>query len=208
MKSGLFLTLEGPEGAGKTTQLGRLLTRLEARGHEVLRTREPGGDSVGERVRELLLSTEMTREAELLLFAAARAQNVASVVRPALAAGKIVLCDRFTDSSLAYQGYARGLPLDAIRAVNTFATGGLTPTRTFLFDLPAAAGLARRHAGETNRLDHESLAFHTKVRDGFLALAAAEPGRWVVLDASQSEDAVAEALWAALPPLPPPGGGG
>jgi dTMP kinase len=203
--AGLFLTLEGPEGAGKTTQLTRLLLWLEAQGYAVVRTREPGGDAVGERVRELLLSTQMTPEAELLLFAAARAQNVAEVVRPALEAEKLVLCDRYTDSSLAYQGFARGLSLDAIRAINAFATRGLTPTRTFLFDLPAEIGLARRHrdTGGTNRLDHESLAFHQKVREGFRALAAAEPGRWVVIDAAQSEDVVAEALQAAVEPLLP-----
>lgn len=199
--SGLFLTLEGPEGGGKTTQLARLRERLEAQGVATVRTREPGGDAVGEKVRELLLSTEMTSEAEFLLFAAARAQNVAQVVRPAIDAGKVVLCDRFTDSSLAYQGVARGLPLDIIRAVNDFATGGLTPDRTFLLDLPAALGLARRHASETNRLDHESLSFHEKVRRGFLDAARAEPERIFVLDASQSPDAVAEDLWAAVLPL-------
>ncbi len=201
--AGLFLTLEGPEGAGKTTQLARLLLRLEAAGHSVVRTREPGGDAVGERVRELLLSTQMTSEAELLLFAAARAQNVAEVVRPALEAGKIVLCDRYTDSSLAYQGYARGLSLEAIRAINHFATRDLVPARTLLLDLPAEEGLARRHqdAGTANRLDHESLNFHQKVRTGFQELAAAEPERWVVIDAAQSEDVVAEALWAAVEPL-------
>lgn len=199
--SGLFLTLEGPEGGGKTTQLARLQARLEAEGIATVRTREPGGDAVGEKVRELLLSTEMTSEAEFLLFAAARAQNVAQVVRPALEAGNVVLCDRFTDSSLAYQGVARGLPLETIRAVNDFATGGLRPDRTFLLDLPAELGLARRHASETNRLDHESLGFHTKVRDGFLSAASREPERVFVLDASQSPDAVAEDLWAAVAPL-------
>ena len=200
---GLFLTLEGPEGGGKTTQLARLQARLEEAGIATVRTREPGGDAVGERVRELLLSTEMTSRAEFLLFAAARAQNVAQVVRPALLAGKVVLCDRFTDSSLAYQGVARGLPLETIRAVNDFATGGLRPDRTFLLDLPAELGLARRHASETNRLDHESLGFHTKVRDGFLDAARREPGRIFVLDASQSPDAVAEDLWAAVRSLLP-----
>jgi dTMP kinase len=198
MGRGRFWTLEGPEGAGKTTQLARLQVRLEEAGYPVVRTREPGGDAVGERVRELLLSTEMTAEAELLLFAAARAQNVAQIVRPALQSGALVLCDRFTDSSLAYQGFARGLSLDAIRAINVFATGALIPEKTFLLDLPAAEGLARRRTGETNRLDDESLAFHERVRAGFLSLAAAEPERFVVVDATRSEDGVAGALWAVI----------
>ena len=199
--SGLFLTLDGAEGGGKTTQLARLHARLEAEGFATVRTREPGGDAVGEKVRELLLSTEMTSEAEFLLFAAARAQNVAQIIRPALHAGKIVLCDRFTDSSIAYQGVARGLPLETIRTVNAFATKGLIPDRTFWLDLPAELGLARRHALETNRLDHESLEFHKKVRNGFLDAARREPNRIVVIDASQSLDTVADELWAAVAPL-------
>ena len=195
---GLFLTFEGPEGAGKTTQIGLLENALRAAGRDVTRTREPGGDPVGERVRDLLLNGSPGPEAELLLFAAARAQNVREVVRPALKAGHIVLCDRFTDSTIAYQGWARGLDLEFIARVNAFATGNLVPDKTFLLDLPAAQGLARRQRGEQNRLDRESLTFHEKVRAGFLAIAAQEPERIVILDAFQSVETVAAALAAAV----------
>lgn len=190
----MFLTFEGPEGAGKTTQIGRLQKSLEARGHTVTRTREPGGDSVGEKVRDLLLHGAVGPEAELLLFAAARAQNVQSVVRPALAAGQIVLCDRFTDSTLAYQGYGRGLPLDLIRRVNDFATGGLAPQKTFLLDLPPADGLARQNAARQDRLDRESLDFHERVRAGFLAVAGQEPERIVIVDAFRPAAEVSDEL--------------
>lgn len=194
----LFITFEGPEGAGKTTQIRQLETELQALGHDVVRTREPGGDRVGEKVRELLLHGDMGAEAELLLFAAARAQNVREVVRPALASGKVVLCDRFTDSTIAYQGYARNLPLDLIRQVNTFATGGLIPHRTFLLDLPPAVGLSRQDPDKQNRLDREDLTFHERVRQGFLDVAAAEPERIRVVDASQPAEVVAAELKAAI----------
>lgn len=198
------MSFEGPDGAGKTTQIARLERVLEERGYATLRTREPGGDFVGEQVRQLLLDrSAMTAEAEFLLFAASRAQNVAEVVRPALAAGKIVLCDRFTDSSLAYQGFARGLSLEFLRAANTFATRGLTPAKTFLLDVPVAVGKARRAQGETNRLDREAEAFHQRVREGYLAVAAQEPGRFVVLDGTQPEDAVYTQLWEAVQALLP-----
>lgn len=205
---GLFLTFEGPDGAGKTTQIARLEDALAALGHAVTRTREPGGDAVGERVRDLLLHSGapggVGAEAELLLFAAARAQNVASVVRPALAAGHVVLCDRFTDSTLAYQGAGRGLPRDVIAVLNAFATGGLTPDRTFLLDLLPALGLSRQRAAEQNRLDREDLAFHERVRAGFLATAAREPGRVVVLDAARAPDTIFADLLAAVVALLPP----
>lgn len=196
--SGLFLTFEGPEGGGKTTQITRLEADLRMAGHAVTRTREPGGDEVGEKVRELLLHGEVGAEAELLLFAAARAQNVAQVVRPALDAGHIVLCDRFTDSTLAYQGYGRGLPEDLIRRINAFATGGLVPIRTFLLDLSPVNGLARQPQEKKDRLDREALAFHERVRIGFLELAAAEPERITVIDASRSADEIAAELRAAV----------
>jgi dTMP kinase len=196
--TGLFITFEGPEGAGKTTQIGLLESTLQEAGYTVTRTREPGGDRVGERVRELLLSRTMGAEAELLLFGAARAQNVREVVRPALAAGNIVLCDRFTDSTLAYQGYARGLSLEVIRQVNHFATGGLVPHRTFLLDLPPALGLARQDPDAQNRLDKEDLAFHEKVRHGFLQVAQSDPERIVVVDASLPPDEVTTILRQAV----------
>ena len=201
-RPGLFLTFEGPEGAGKTTQIARLEDALTALGHAVTRTREPGGDAVGERVRDLLLHAPVGggvgAEAELLLFAAARAQNVAGVIRPALAAGHVVLCDRFTDSTRAYQGAGRGLPGDVIATLNAFATGGLTPDRTFLLDLPPSLGLSRQCAQEQNRLDREDLAFHERVRESFLATAAREPGRVRVLDAARAPDAVFADLLASV----------
>ena len=196
--SGWFLTFEGPEGAGKTTQIARLADALTARGQSVTRTREPGGDAVGERVRDLLLHGTVVNEAELLLFAAARAQNVAGVVRPALEAGHVVLCDRYTDSTLAYQGAGRGLPLDLIARINAFATGGLVPDRTFLLDLPPSVGLARQRPGDRNRLDREALDFHERVRRGFLDIAAREPSRILVLDAARPADEVAERLLSAV----------
>ena len=200
-KQGTFITFEGPDGGGKTTQIVRLEATLTARGRAVTRTREPGGDPVGEQVRDLLLHTApgtLGPEAELLLFAAARAQNVAGVVRPALEAGHIVLCDRYTDSTLAYQGYGRGLPLEMLVRVNTFATRGLVPDRTFLLDLEPRQGLARQTVAEQDRLDKESLAFHERVRDGFLAVAGAEPERFTVLDAAQPADTLAAAIEAAV----------
>ena len=204
MSRGLFLTFEGPDGGGKTTQITRLAERLAAQGYAVTRTREPGGDRVGEKVRDLLLHGDVSPEAELLLFAAARAQNVEAVVRPALQAGHVVLCDRFTDSTVAYQGYGRGLPLDLIARLNAFATRGLTPHKTFLLDLPPATGLSRQRASEQDRLDRETLDFHERVRDGFLNTAKAEPDRIAVLDASQPALEIADRLWAILEPLLPP----
>jgi dTMP kinase len=201
---GWFLTFEGGEGAGKTTQITRLAEALLARGHSVTRTREPGGDPVGERVRELLLHAKTSAvgpEAELLLFAAARAQNVQTVVRPALAAGHVVLCDRFTDSTLAYQGAGRGLPLAFIAEANAFATGGLLPDRTFVLDLPPTVGLARQNPDAQNRLDREQLDFHERVRAGFLQIAVREPERVRVLNAARPADAVFDDLLDAVLPL-------
>lgn len=202
---GLFLTFEGPEGSGKSTQIELLEAELRTRGRPVTRTREPGGDIVGERVRELLLregADKMGVQAELLLFAAARAQNVADVIRPALAQGHVVLCDRFTDSTLAYQGHGRGLPIPFITQINEFATGGLVPDRTFLLDLPPQVGLARQSPDAQNRLDRESLDFHERVRAGFLVVAAREPGRIHVLDAARPAAVVFDDLLKAVLALP------
>ncbi|MBC8138953.1 MAG: dTMP kinase [Fibrella sp.] len=204
---GVFLTFEGPEGAGKTTQIARLAETLAGRGYSVTRTREPGGDPFGERVRALLLDRDAspTPIAELLLFAAARAQNVKTVIRPALDSGHIVLCDRFTDSTLAYQGFGRGVSPDAIHAVNSVATEGLIPRKTFLLDLPPHIGLARQSPDAQDRLDRETLDFHERVRAGFLGVAAAEPERVVILDATQDPDTLfAQLFTAVLPLLPQP----
>jgi len=186
---GLFITFEGPEGSGKTTQIRLLADWLGEQGREVLTTREPGGTRVGEAIRDVLLSpthTEMCAEAEILLFSAARAQIVSETLQPHLVRGGVVLCDRFADSTLAYQGYGRLLDLDTLRQITLFATGGLVPALTICLDLPVVEGLRRKQGGdqaEWNRMERERLDFQERVRLGYLALAAAEPQRWFVLDA-------------------------
>ncbi len=193
--TGLFVTFEGPEGSGKTTQLKALAPWLIAQGYDVLSTREPGGTPVGERIRVLLhdcVHTEMTAETEILLYSAARAQHVAEVIRPALKAGTLILCDRFYDSTYAYQGYGRGLPMEALRRITAFATLGLIPDLTICLDLPPEIGLQRRQSsGEAlNRLDRETVAFHRRVREGYLTLIDAEPTRWRLVDATASIETV------------------
>lgn len=198
-----FVTLEGGEGSGKSVQARRLEERLRARGFAVVSTREPGGTPVGEAVRSVVLhppgGVPLDPLAELLLFEAARAQLVRAVIRPALDRGAIVLCDRFADSSLAYQGYGRGLDFGLIERLNSVATGGLRPDLTLLLDVPVDVGLTRRRRmGDVNSLDGEDVAFHERVRQGYLALARREPARWRIVDASRSEDEVAEAAWSAV----------
>jgi dTMP kinase len=180
--AGLFATFEGVDGAGKTTQIALLREALEREGLRVFTTREPGGDAVAEGVRHLIFQCAMTARAELLLFLAARAENVEQIIRPHLAAGDIVLCDRFTDSSLAYQGHARHLGRDLVAQLNAFATQGLVPDLTVLLDLPPEIGLARQQA--RNRMEAESLEFHRRVREGFLIEAENDPSRFLVLDAT------------------------
>ncbi|MBS1702313.1 MAG: dTMP kinase [Armatimonadetes bacterium] len=196
----MFVTFEGPEGAGKSTALQAVAAELRTLGREVTTTREPGGGPLGKRIRQMLLEEDaVSAETELLLFLADRANHVETIIRPALAAGHVVLCDRHADSTLVYQGYGRGLPLDFLRAGNAFATRGLVPDRTLLFDLDPSVGLARLGGREVNRLDQEPLDFHRRVREGFLTLAHEEPSRFVVLDATMPPaDLAAAALTAIL----------
>jgi len=202
--SGCFVTFEGGEGSGKTTQLERLAQRLRERGLDPLVTREPGGTPLGERIRALLLdpARRPAPMTEALLMEAARAELVAGVIRPALEAGRIVLCDRYDDSTLAYQGGGRGLDAELLRALNRAATGGLEPDLTLLIDLDPAAGLARRARaeGSVNRLDREPESFHARVRMRYLELAAAAPRRFVVLDGSLPADTLEGHAWSALEP--------
>jgi dTMP kinase len=192
--AGLFVTFEGGEGSGKTTQLKALLAMLRGSGIEVVETHDPGGTAVGKQIRELLLDwgqVRMEAAAELFLYEASRAQLVAEVIRPALAQGRVVLCDRFCDSTVAYQGYGRGLDLNLIAQLNAVATEGLAPDLTFLLDLEPGQGLERASQREQqlrqrqDRMERELLAFHQRVRDGYRAIAAAEPQRVVVVDGAR-----------------------
>lgn len=198
----MFITLEGGEGVGKTTQQALLVERLRQEGHACLCTREPGGTALGKTLRELLLHGDpFSPLAELLLYAADRAEHVSKVIAPALAAGQVVVCDRFTDSTLAYQGYGRGLDLEKIRQLNHLATGGLQPHLTLWLDLPPEVGLAR--VGLADRLEQEHLEFHRRVYQGFQALAAAEPQRIVRISAQGSPAEVAARLWSVVEPRLP-----
>ena len=205
-----FITIEGPDGSGKSTQTRLLADHLKDKGYDVLFTREPGGTEIGDQIRRVIMSLDnkrMSPQAEFLLFSASRAQLVREVIQPKLAAGGVVVCDRFYDSSLAYQGYGHQLNLDQLRSVTEFVTGGLVPDLTLLLDLPSDVGLnRRREAGLWNRLDDYDLAFHERVRAGYLQLAEAESQRWVVIDATRSPDeiqeSVREAVQGGLPPKP------
>jgi dTMP kinase len=199
-RSGCFVTIEGGEGVGKTTLLAALADRAREAGLDVVVCREPGGTALGERLRDALLGAggdAPDAHAELLVFAAARAQLVAEVIRPALERSALVLCDRYADSTTAYQHFGRALPRATVDAVNAAATGGLTPDLTLLLDLPPAEGL-RRAGRAGDYMEREDLAFHERVRAGFAALAQAEPGRWRVLDASMGEDEVAAGAWGEV----------
>ena len=198
-----FITFEGIEGSGKTTQIKRLLAWLQSRTDKALLTREPGGTEIGEQIRAILLNpanTDMTPESEILLFSAARAQIVRQVIRPHLDEGWIVICDRFADSTLAYQGYGHGLPLDDLRSITDFATGGLWPDLTIYLDLDVEAGLRRKSATpeEWNRMEAKALAFHKRVRHGYLELARMFSDRYLIIDADQPEDVIQKEIQARI----------
>lgn len=198
--SGFFVTFEGIEGCGKTTQAARLKAALEKQGRSVVLTREPGGTAIGTKVREILLDPAtkgLAPLAELLLYEADRAQHVAETIRPALESGKVVLCDRFADASTAYQGAARGLSHDTVEALNRIATGGLEPHLTLLLDVPPKVSVDRareravKAGSRPDRFEREDLPFHEAVRDGYLEIAARRPGRFVRIDANRAVDEVA-----------------
>jgi dTMP kinase len=207
---GLFITLEGPDGAGKSSQATLLAERVRGLGKNVVLTREPGGTRVGEGVRNVLLDLEgegHTAVSDALLYNAARHHSVIEVIRPALERGDIVISDRYADSTIAYQGYGGGAPLAELAAIQRLTTGGLMPDRTVLIDVSVDAGLSRRHTGPTeglNRFETSSLHgtdFHQRVRDGYLQMAAADPGRWRVVNGDADRDVVAAAVWAAVEDL-------
>ena len=207
--AGLFITLEGPDGAGKSTQQTLLVERIRALGHDVVSTREPGGTVLGERVRDILMDKAADHDAiiDALLFNAARRAHYREVIRPALDRGVIVVCDRFTDSSLAYQGFGGGAPLDVVSRICEIATDGTRPNRTVLLDISVENGLARKHDGpveDLTRFETHSgfdAAFHQRVRDGYKLLAEADTDRWRVVDASRNGDEVAAAVWDAVADL-------
>ena len=198
----LFITLEGIEGSGKSSHARTLAAALRDAGRGVVETREPGGTAAGAALRALLLGAEatpLTGLTELFLYCADRTQHVTQVIRPALAAGRIVVCDRFSDSTLAYQGYGRGLELEVVRTLDAHARGGLAPDLTFLLDCPVGVGLGRAQARAqgTDRYERETIAFHQRIREGFLAIAASAPERVMVIDSTQDAAAVGTQLLAA-----------
>jgi dTMP kinase len=191
----MFITLEGPDGSGKSMQIPLLADFIRQQGYEVLTTREPGGTSIGDQIRSVIMelgNTSMHPRTEILLFCAARAQIVEEVLRPALARGVVVISDRYADSTLAYQGYGHGVDLEELRRLLAFTTGGLKPDLTLLIDVDAEIGLKRRQncGGEWNRLDAYAVSFHRRVREGYHQLAQAEPDRWQTIDGSQTPEMV------------------
>jgi dTMP kinase len=196
---GFFITFEGAEGSGKTTQIQRLAASLAERGYDIVTTREPGGTPIGNAIRSLLLDplyVEMSAASEALLFNAARAQLVHQIIRPALDAGRIVLCDRYADSTFAYQGYGRGQDLALLRLLAAFATADLRPDLTIYLDIAPDEGLRRKRSDEWNRMEEQTLAFHETVRQGYFALMAEEPQRWFLIDASQNIEQIHNVILA------------
>ena len=200
--AGLFISFEGTEGCGKSTQLKALAARLQAAGRAVVQTREPGGTPLSEAIRQLLqhdpAGEAMCPEAELLLFAAARAQHTRKCIQPALAANQVVLCDRFIDSTTVYQGVARALASDTVAAINQFAMGTTRPDLTLLIDLAPEIVMERvkaRGTGELDRMERETLAFFQAVREGYLRLAATEPNRFIVIDGNQAPETLESEIW-------------
>ncbi len=189
LSRGMFISLEGVEGCGKSTQAELLVEHVAGLGYTVIATREPGGTPIAEQIREILLeprNTDMTDITELLLYLASRAQHVTQLIRPALAEGKVVICQRFSDATFAYQGYARGLDLNLLKQMNEMATGGLKPHLTLLLDIEAERGLSRKQREDWDRLESESIGFHDKVREAYLAIAGQSPERVQVIDANRS----------------------
>ena len=207
MTRGLFLSFEGGEGSGKSHQARRLADELRTAGRDVLLTREPGGTAAGERLREIVLHAKeipLSPEAQVLLYSTARAQIVREVIEPALDAGKIVIADRFFDSTLAYQGYGHGIPLEQIRAVTQLAVAGLVPDRTFVLDIPVETGLSRsgwQRRSQWDRFEVLDQSFHERVRMGYLELARSEPTRFVVIKADRDEAQVAQDVRRAVDAL-------
>jgi dTMP kinase len=209
---GMFITFEGPDGSGKTTQITLLCDYLSSNGHDVLHTREPGGTPIGNQIRTVLHdieNQEMTYQTEFLLYSASRAQLVREVILPHMARGGVVVSDRFADSSMAYQGYGRGLSLDSVRAITLFATDGLTPDLTIYLDLSAEIGLRRKldahndDTGEWNRLDREEVDFHQRVHAGYLEMSTRDPNRWLVIDATQEVETIQQIIRQRLAALLP-----
>jgi dTMP kinase len=203
----LFVTFEGPDGSGKTTQIRLLRAYLEEKGYPVCETREPGGTSIGDQIRQVLHDTtnaEMQATTEILLYSASRAQLVEEVIRPALARSQIVLCDRYAESTLAYQGYGRQLDLGILQAITAFATGGLQPDLIVYLDIPVEEGLRRKRRAheieedEWNRMDQQAVDFYRRVRQGYLHLADGEPTRWLIVDARQSVEAIQASIRQAV----------
>ena len=203
---GLFITFEGTDGAGKTTQIERLTANLRQTGYDVCLTREPGGTPISEQVRDMLLNpdhSEMAATTELLLYAASRAQHVSEVIKPALESGKIVISSRFADATVVYQGYGRGLDLERIHYLNRIATDGVTPDVTFVLDLPVEIGLQRAQSsrGGLDRLEREKIAFHRRLREGYQIIAKQEPQRLKVIDAQVSPEQVYAQIHKTIQPF-------